>query len=182
MNYCRPGCVHTQTSSPLTNGNRDESPDWVSIEIPLLHNSIFRGETKGQRCFPSAQQILFGRHVWSMILVLLVTLFVKYQPASRFGSGVPSPTSGSSTRSRMAARWAHMERGPASYANAIPEDETDNMGRGRGSDEVDPADFGALGPFRMAEGLRKAPSNFGSSLVPPLFSLPLTPVLHPTSR
>jgi len=106
-----------------------------------------------------------------VILVLLVTLFVKYQPASRSRPGVPTPTNGSSTRSRMAARWAHMERGSsamrngATYADANPEDEVDDMGRRRGSEEVHPADFGALGPFRMAEGPRKAPSTFASSLV-----------------
>jgi hypothetical protein len=66
-----------------------------------------------------------------------------------------------------------MERGSAStrnepsYADAVPGDDelVDDAGRHRTSDEVDPADFGALRPFHMTEDPHKSPGTFGASLV-----------------
>ncbi|KAA1118259.1 hypothetical protein PGTUg99_001459 [Puccinia graminis f. sp. tritici] len=98
-----------------------------------------------------------------VILVLLTTFFVKYKPTPRPRSRAPTETNGSSSRSRMAARWANMERGSRStrcedaYADGGM---VEDIGPGRASDEVDPADFGAWPPSAPARACagRPAPS------------------------
>ncbi|POW05778.1 hypothetical protein PSTT_09507 [Puccinia striiformis] len=127
---------------------------------------VSQGETRSALDYTILCCLLF------VILALLVTFFVKYKPSPRSRSGAPTETNGSSNRSRMAARWANMERGSRStrnqnsYADALPEEDgqVDRTGPGRESDEVDPADFG-MASFRRNEGTSRPPGAFGSSLV-----------------
>ncbi|KAA1136728.1 hypothetical protein PGTUg99_001388 [Puccinia graminis f. sp. tritici] len=118
--------------------------------------------------WPNVEDVALLCCLLLVILVLLTTFFVKYKPTPRPRSRAPTETNGSSSRSRMAARWANMERGSRStrcedaYADGGM---VEDIGPGRASDEVDPADFGGLASFRTGEGLRRSPGTFGSSLV-----------------
>ncbi|KAI9630998.1 hypothetical protein KEM48_013362 [Puccinia striiformis f. sp. tritici PST-130] len=74
-----------------------------------------------------------------VILALLVTFFVKYKPSPRSRSGAPTETNGSSNRSRMAARWANMERGSRSTRTRIrtPMRCQRRTGRSTGQDQAE---------------------------------------------